>query len=174
MKNNDTKKCSKCGEYVNGNLNHCPYCGKVLHKRYIVLLILKIILALILIALVFLGAIIGPIFFVLILPVLSTMVIIDEMQKKNKTLKEVIRENKKRDIEIRNDRLSYQEKETIKNDEDYTFVKKSKTKKRYSDEELDAYDLEDDEKELVQNDEYDPWNFEEEDLDEDDYHRDDD
>ena len=54
------------------------------------------------------------------------------------------------------------------------YVKKSKTKKRYSDEELDAYDLEDDEKELVQNDEYDPWNFEEEDLDEDDYHRDDD
>ena len=37
-------------------------------------------------ALVFLGAIIGPIFFVLILPVLSTMVTIDEMQKKNKTL----------------------------------------------------------------------------------------
>jgi len=44
----------------------------------------------------------------------------------------------------------------------------------YSDEELDEYGLNDDEKKLVKEDGYDPWNFDEEDLEEDDYYNDDD
>ena len=43
----------------------------------------------------------------------------------------------------------------------------------YSDEELDEYGLNDDEKKLVKEDGYDPWNFDEEDLEEDDYYNDD-
>ena len=44
----------------------------------------------------------------------------------------------------------------------------------YTDEELDAYGLEDWQKEEVKKGNYDPWNFEEEDLEEDDYYFDDD
>lgn len=44
----------------------------------------------------------------------------------------------------------------------------------YSDEELDEYGLEDWQKELVKRGEYDPWNFEEEELDEEDYYSEDD
>lgn len=40
--------------------------------------------------------------------------------------------------------------------------------------ELDKYGLTDQEKEHVKNDDYDPWNFEEEDLEEDDYYNEDD
>jgi hypothetical protein len=40
--------------------------------------------------------------------------------------------------------------------------------------EMDVYDLEDWEKEEVKKGEYDPWNFEEEDLEEDDYYYEDD
>ena len=42
----------------------------------------------------------------------------------------------------------------------------------YTDEELDNYGLEDWQKEEVKKGNYDPWNFEEEDLDEDDYYKD--
>ena len=45
--------------------------------------------------------------------------------------------------------------------------------KKYNDEELDIYNLEDHEKELVKKGEYDPWDFEEEDLEEDDYYEED-
>lgn len=44
----------------------------------------------------------------------------------------------------------------------------------YTDEELDNYGLEDWQKDLVKKGEYDPWNFEEEDLEEDDYYYEDD
>ena len=39
--------------------------------------------------------------------------------------------------------------------------------------EMDAYGLEEHEKELVRKGEYDPWDFEEEEMDEDSYYRDD-
>ena len=39
--------------------------------------------------------------------------------------------------------------------------------------EMDAYALEEHEKELVRKGEYDPWDFEEEEMDEDSYYRDD-
>ena len=42
------------------------------------------------------------------------------------------------------------------------------------DDELDNYGLEDWQKDLVKKGEYDPWNFEEEDLEEDDYYYEDD
>lgn len=44
----------------------------------------------------------------------------------------------------------------------------------YTDDELDNYGLEDWQKDLVKKGEYDPWNFEEEDLEEDDYYYEDD
>lgn len=44
----------------------------------------------------------------------------------------------------------------------------------YTDEELDAYGLEEWQKEEVKKGNYDPWNFEEEDLEEDDYYSEDD
>ena len=44
----------------------------------------------------------------------------------------------------------------------------------YTDEEFDAYGLEDWQKEEVKKGNYDPWNFEEEDLEEDDYYNEDD
>lgn len=49
----------------------------------------------------------------------------------------------------------------------------NKNKSEYTEEELDAYGLEDWQKELVRSGEYDPWSFEEEDLEEDDYYHDD-
>lgn len=45
-------------------------------------------------------------------------------------------------------------------------------KEEYTDKELDAYGLEDWQKKEVKKGNYDPWNFEEEDLDEDDYYKD--
>ena len=45
-------------------------------------------------------------------------------------------------------------------------------KSKYTDKELDAYGLEDWQKKEVKKGNYDPWNFEEEDLDEDDYYKD--
>ena len=45
--------------------------------------------------------------------------------------------------------------------------------KKYTDEEIDIYNLEEKEKELVKKGEYDPWDFEEEDLEEDDYYEED-
>ena len=47
-------------------------------------------------------------------------------------------------------------------------------KSEYTDEELDNYGLEDWQKEEVRKGNYDPWNFEEEDLEEDDYYYEDD
>ena len=44
---------------------------------------------------------------------------------------------------------------------------------KYTDEELDNYGLEEWQKELVKKGEYEPWNFEEEVLEEDDYYFDD-
>ena len=44
----------------------------------------------------------------------------------------------------------------------------------YTDEELDNYGLEDWQKEEVKKGNYDPWNFEEEELEEDDYYNEDD
>ncbi len=44
----------------------------------------------------------------------------------------------------------------------------------YDDDELDSYGLDEDEKKLVKEGTYDPWQFEEEDLDEDDYYAEDD
>ncbi|MBO5477176.1 MAG: hypothetical protein J6A15_05425 [Clostridia bacterium] len=49
-----------------------------------------------------------------------------------------------------------------------------KNNSEYTDEELDAYGLEDWQKEEVKKGNYDPWNFEEEDLEEDDYYSEDD
>ena len=49
-----------------------------------------------------------------------------------------------------------------------------KNNSEYTDEELDAYGLEDWQKEEVKKGNYDPWNFEEEDLEEDDYYNEDD
>ena len=46
--------------------------------------------------------------------------------------------------------------------------------KKKKDKNNDLYDLDDDEKELVRKGEYDPWNFEEEDTDEDDFYHEDD
>ena len=43
----------------------------------------------------------------------------------------------------------------------------------YSEEELDSYGLLDEEKELVRRGEYDPWQFDEEEAEEDDYYYDD-
>lgn len=50
----------------------------------------------------------------------------------------------------------------------------SEKRKKYSDKELDNYGLDEHEKELVNKGEYEPWNFEEEDLEDDDYYSDDD
>lgn len=47
-------------------------------------------------------------------------------------------------------------------------------KAKYIEEELDSYGLEDWQKEEVRKGNYDPWNFEEEDLEEDDYYYEDD
>jgi len=44
----------------------------------------------------------------------------------------------------------------------------------YDDDELDSYGLDEDEKKLVKEGAYDPWEFEEEDMDEDDYYAEDD
>ena len=44
----------------------------------------------------------------------------------------------------------------------------------YADEEVDSYGLEDWQKEEVKKGNYDPWSFEEEDLEEDDYYSEDD
>ena len=44
----------------------------------------------------------------------------------------------------------------------------------YTDDELDDYGLEDWQKDLVKKGDYEPWNFEEEDLEEDDYYYEDD
>ena len=52
--------------------------------------------------------------------------------------------------------------------------KKERAKPRYTDKDLADYGLEDWQKDLVNKGEYEPWNFEEEDLDEDDYYYDDD
>lgn len=49
-----------------------------------------------------------------------------------------------------------------------------KNNSEYTEEELDAYGLEDWQKEEVKKGNYDPWNFEEEDLEEDDYYSEDD
>lgn len=52
--------------------------------------------------------------------------------------------------------------------------KTNKSKSKYTEEELNAYGLWEDEKELVRKGEYDPWNFEENEmLDDDDYYKDD-
>lgn len=48
-----------------------------------------------------------------------------------------------------------------------------KNKEAHFEQEMDQYGLLDDEKKLVQSGEYDPWNFEEEETDEDDYYHDD-
>ena len=52
--------------------------------------------------------------------------------------------------------------------------KKEKSKPRYTDKELADYGLEDWQKDLVNKGEFEPWNFEEEDLEEDDYYYDED
>lgn len=44
----------------------------------------------------------------------------------------------------------------------------------YTDEELDEYGLDDAEKEHIKKDGYDPWNFDEEELEDDDYYNEDD
>lgn len=50
---------------------------------------------------------------------------------------------------------------------------KEENNSEYTDEELDAYGLEEWQKEEVKKVNYDPWNFEEEELEEDDYYFDD-
>lgn len=59
----------------------------------------------------------------------------------------------------------------------FTFMNEEKSDDNvngYSDEEMDAYDLTDRQKEEVKNGNYDPWSFEEEDLEEEDYFYEDD
>lgn len=51
--------------------------------------------------------------------------------------------------------------------------KVQKNKEARLEQEMDQYGLLDDEKKLVRSGEYDPWNFEEEETDEDDYYHDD-
>ncbi len=50
---------------------------------------------------------------------------------------------------------------------------KKKKKKSFLEDEMDVYGLNDDEKEIVRRGEADPWDFEEEDLEEGDYYEDD-
>ena len=49
-----------------------------------------------------------------------------------------------------------------------------KNDSNYTDEELNDYGLSDDEMKHVKNEDYDPWNFDEEDLEDDDYYNEDD
>ena len=58
----------------------------------------------------------------------------------------------------------------------FSFLEEQQNKNdsKYTNEELDSYELEDWQKELVKKGEYDPWNFEEDDLEEDDYYQEDD
>ena len=55
-----------------------------------------------------------------------------------------------------------------------TDTKEQKNNSEYTDKELDSYGLEDWQKEEVKKGNYDPWNFEEEELEEDDYYSEDD
>lgn len=57
----------------------------------------------------------------------------------------------------------------------FSFMNEQQNKNNgeYSDEELDSYGLEDWQKEEVKKGNYDPWNFEEEELEDDDYYSDD-
>lgn len=54
------------------------------------------------------------------------------------------------------------------------FMDQEQKDNEYTDEELDDYGLTDSEKEQVKRGENDPWNFEEEDLEDDDYYNEDD
>lgn len=58
----------------------------------------------------------------------------------------------------------------------FSFLEEQQNKNdsKYTSKELDPYGLEDWQKELVKKGEYDPWNFEEDDLEEDDYYHEDD
>lgn len=56
----------------------------------------------------------------------------------------------------------------------FSFMEEQQNNSNYTDKELDAYGLEDWQKELVKKGEYEPWNFEEENLEEDDYYYEDD
>ncbi len=56
----------------------------------------------------------------------------------------------------------------------FSFIEEQQNNSNYTDKELDAYGLEDWQKELVKKGEYEPWNFEEENLEEDDYYYEDD
>lgn len=55
-----------------------------------------------------------------------------------------------------------------------SFMEDNKNESEYTDEEMDAYDLEDWERELVERGENDPWNFDENELEDDDYYTEDD
>lgn len=73
------------------------------------------------------------------------------------------------------DKRSVKEKEyNYINKQTQNRTKRENKRSQYTDEELDAYDLEDWQKDLVKKGDYDPWNFEEEDLEEDDYYYEDD
>ena len=56
----------------------------------------------------------------------------------------------------------------------FTFMNDEQNNSNYSDEELDEYGLEDWQKDEVKKGNYDPWNFEEEELEDDDYYSEDD
>ncbi len=55
-----------------------------------------------------------------------------------------------------------------------SFMEDNKNESEYTDEEMDAYDLEDWERELVERGENDPWNFDENELEGDDFYSEDD
>ena len=46
----------------------------------------------------------------------------------------------------------------------------NKSDREYTEEELDAYGLDEDEKEEVRNGNYDPWNFDDDEIEDDDYY----
>ena len=56
----------------------------------------------------------------------------------------------------------------------FNFMNGQQNNNKYSDKELDSYDLEDWQKKEVKKGIYNPWNFEEDDLEEDDYYSEDD
>ena len=81
----------------------------------------------------------------------------------------IFMKNKKTEMDEKDD-IKYRKKE----DKIVTSVVENKSKDRYTDKELDKYELDDLQKELVNKGEFEPFNFEEEDLEEDDYYFDDD
>ena len=70
--------------------------------------------------------------------------------------------------------FSFMNEQQNDNNSEYTDEQQNDNNSEYTDEELDNYGLEDWQKEEVKKGNYDPWNFEEEELEEDDYYSEDD